>query len=598
MTQDAQQNTTQPTDNHDSMAVERPSSPRAPVPVLTIVHHPILRRIGDRAFLGELVTGRAVKISRDTPRFEPPRQPQGASLGDRRISRTPFELRPRGRGVVLEPCGSRTKIVIDGRRITGPQRFSRAELKLGVMIELGDRVALLLHLYVPCDESTTGDLGLVGHSAEIARVRESIRQVAALDVSVLIRGETGTGKELVASALHLAGARRSRPLVSVNLAALPAALAAAELFGAARGAFTGAARTQEGYFRRAHGGTLFLDEIGETPVDVQVMLLRAIETGEIYALGAQRAEQVDVRLIAATDANLDLMVEQGSFRAPLLHRLAVCVIHLPPLRARRDDIARLLIHFLGLELAEIGETDRLDRSEPGPWLPMSLMTRLVRYDWPGNVRQLRNAVRQLVIGNRGRSEAELPESVVRLLDGANHPDLPLDDQGADSGPLAAATEFEPDTLTTGPIPSHRRKPSEIPEAEIAEALRVHRWDIKATAVALGISRTSLYGLIESSGLVRTAGELGVDEIRACHRETGGDLDEMVERLCVSKKALRRRIKELGLEAPRPAPTAGEPGDDEIRACHRETGGDLDRMTELLGLSKEALRRRLEALGLG
>jgi DNA-binding NtrC family response regulator len=450
--------------------------------------------------------------------------------------------------VLLDPGESRTKIVIDGRRVTKAQRFSTAALERGVMLELGDRIALLLHVYLPCDESETGDLGLVGHSAEIARVREDIRRVAGLDVPVLIRGETGTGKELVASAIHEAGARRSRPLVSVNLASLPAALAAAELFGATRGAFTGAARAQEGYFRRAHGGTLFLDEIGEAPVDVQVMLLRAIETGEIYALGAQRAEQVDVRLISATDANLDTMVEHGGFRAPLLHRLAGYEIHLPPLRARRDDIGRLLIHFLGLELAEIGETDRLDRSEPGPWLSMALMTRLVRYDWPGNVRQLRNAVRQLVIGNRGRAEAELPESLARLLDGATQPDLALHphDTGPEVAAESAVLDDEPDERSSGPMSSPRRKPSEIPEAEVAEALRVHRWDIKATARELGISRTSLYGLIESSGLVHTAGELGVEEIRACHRETGGDLDAMVERLRVSKKALRRRIKELGL----------------------------------------------------
>ncbi|HWN66199.1 MAG TPA: sigma 54-interacting transcriptional regulator [Haliangium sp.] len=549
MTQDVQQQTTQLTATNAATRVEASSSRRVPIPALTIIHHPTLRRIGDRALLGELVTGREAKISRHSPRFAPPHQPQGAPLGDDRISRSPFELRLLGDGSVsLEPGESRTKIVIDDRRVTAPQRFSPAELARGVMLELGDRVALLLHVYLPCDESETGDLGLVGHSAEIARVRESIRRVADLDVPVLIRGETGTGKELVASAIHEAGARRSRPLVSVNLASLPAALAAAELFGATRGAFTGASRTQEGYFRRAHGGTLFLDEIGEAPVDVQVMLLRAIETGEIYALGAQRAEQVDVRLISATDANLDTMVEHGVFRAPLLHRLAGYEIHLPPLRARRDDVGRLLIHFLGLELAEIGETDRLDRSEPGPWLSMSLMTRLVRYDWPGNVRQLRNAVRQLVIGNRGRSEAELPESLARLLDGATQPDLSLHfhDTGPQAAPESAGPDGEPDERSTGPVSSLRRKPSEIPEAEIAEALRTHRWDIKATARELGISRTSLYGLIESSGLVRTAGELGVDEIRACHHAAGGDLDAMVERLCVSKKALRRRIRELGL----------------------------------------------------
>ncbi len=554
MSQDGQQHTTQLTASNAAACVEAPSARRASIPLLTIVYHPMLRRIGDRAFLGELVAGREVKISRHAPRFAPPHQPQGTPLADSRLSRVPFELRPLGDGgITLVPGDSRTKIVIDGQRVTGARCFSTAALERGVMLELGDRVALLLHLYLPCDESETGDLGLVGHSAEIARVRESIRRVAGVDVPVLIRGETGTGKELVANAIHEAGARRSRPLVCVNLAALPAALAAAELFGAQRGAFTGAARPQEGYFRRAHGGTLFLDEIGEAPVDVQVMLLRAIETGEIYALGAQRAEQVDVRLISATDANLDTLVQQGGFRAPLLHRLAGYEIHLPPLRARRDDIGRLLVHFLGLDLAEIGETDRMDRSEPAPWLSMSLVTRLVRYGWPGNVRQLRNVVRQIVLGNRGRAEAELPESVIRMLDAAPPPGRPLpvhDPAPAPPAPSPAGPPMGHGALapaSAGPVSSSlRRKPSEIPEPDLEDALRVHRWDIKATAAALGISRTSLYGLIESSGLLRTAGELGVDELRACYLEAGGDLDRMVEMLCVSKKALRRRVKELGL----------------------------------------------------
>jgi two-component system nitrogen regulation response regulator GlnG len=534
MSQDGQQHTTQLTETDAAARIETPSARRSPIPSLTIVYHPVLRRIGDRALLGELVTGREVKISRQAPRFAPPHQPQGTPLADSRLSRAPFELRPLGDGsVMLVPGESRTKIVIDGERVTEARCFSTAALERGVMLELGDRIALLLHLYQPCDESETGDLGLVGHSAEIARVRESIRRVAGVDVPVLIRGETGTGKELVASAIHEAGARRSRPLVSVNLAALPAALAAAELFGAQRGAFTGAARPQDGYFRRAHGGTLFLDEIGEAPVDVQVMLLRAIETGEIYALGAQRAEQVDVRLISATDANLDTLVEQGGFRAPLLHRLAGYEIHLPPLRARRDDIGRLLIHFLGLDLAEIGETDRLDRSEPAPWLSMSLVTRLVRYDWPGNVRQLRNAIRQIVIANRGRAEAALPEPLARQLE----PPAPA---GAAVDPASGTHAL---SHRAGPP---RRHPADISREELAQALHAHRWNIRATAAALRIPRTSLYRMIEASPGLRTAGELDADEIRACHRDTGGNLDAMVERLRVSKSALQRRIKELSL----------------------------------------------------
>jgi DNA-binding NtrC family response regulator len=574
MTKDVHQSTTQLTDAGPAMHVDLPGDDSTPIPALTIIYHPILRRIGERALLSELLAGRDAKISRTAPRFTPPHQNRAAALDDSRISRTPFRLRLLDDGgVALDPDQSRTKIVIDGNHVTAPWRVSVSELEHGVIIELGDRIALLLHLYTSSEERETGDLGLVGDSAQILRVREDIRRVAVLDVPVLIRGETGTGKELVASAIHQASVRRGRPLVSVNLAALPATLAAAELFGAVRGAFTGAARNQEGYFRRAHGGTLFLDEIGETSVDVQVMLLRALETGQIYALGAQRAEHVDVRLIAATDADLEAMVQHGHFRAPLLHRLAGYEIQMPPVRSRRDDVARLLIYFLGLDLAEGGETECLDRTESTPWLSMQQMVRLVRYDWPGNVRQLRNAARQIVIANRGRGEATLPGALVRQIEqppaAALGGALPGAFLGTSAGPFlgtpAGASPGAFAGASPGPtrgaltdglsaataeharrLAPPRRQPSDISEQELVEALREHRWNIRATAVALRIPRTSLYRLIESSPGLRTAGDLDPDEIRACHSATHGNLDAMVERLCVSKKALRRRIKELSL----------------------------------------------------
>jgi DNA-binding NtrC family response regulator len=536
MTKDIHQSTTLFTVGGPATHADVPGDDGTAIPTLTILHHPLLRRIGERALLSELLAGRDAKVSRMAPRFTPPRQSRAAALDDSHVSRAPFRLRLLDDGsIALDPSQSRTRIVVDGHHVTASTRFAPAELERGVIIELADRIALLLHLYTPREESETGDLGLVGDSAQILGVREDIRRVAVLDVPVLIRGETGTGKELVASAIHEASARRDRPLVSVNLAALPAALAAAELFGATRGAYTGAARNQQGYFRRAHGGTLFLDEIGETSVDVQAMLLRALETGQIYALGAQRAEHVDVRVIAATDADLDAMVQHGDFRAPLLHRLAGYDIHVPPLRARRDDIARLLIHFLGLELAESGETEHIDRTGPVPWLSMQQMVRLVRYDWPGNVRQLRNAARQIVIANRNRTEVVFPESLMRQIEQPRPGAL----AAGPPGPAEArAGRFD--------IATPRRQPADISEQELVDALRRYRWNIRATAAALGIPRTSLYRLIESSSCVRTAGELDPEEIRACHRATHGDLDAMVERLCVSKKALRRRIKELSL----------------------------------------------------
>jgi DNA-binding NtrC family response regulator len=516
------------------------SSSRGPtsVPALTIVYHPVLRRIGDRVILGELAAGREARISRVAPRFAPPCQPPSAPLDHPRISRAPFALRPcADGGVLVDPRDSRTEILIDGDHISQPRLLSPEQLQRGVVVELSDRISLLLHMFALHPERETGDLGLVGHSDHIARVRDDIRRVADLDVPVLIRGETGTGKELVATAIHESGARSRGPLVCVNMAAMPSALAAAELFGATRGAFTGATRGQDGYFRRASGGTLFLDEIGAAPAELQAMLLRALETSEIYPLGAQRSERVDVRIIAATDARLEALIACGAFSAPLLHRLAGYEIHLPPLRERRDDIARLLLHFLGLDLAETGDTELLDRTDPTPWLSLALTRRIMQHPWPGNVRQLRNVVRQLVISSRGELEANLSPTLLRqLTDAASSVPAPPPEVGAPTGRAQAPA-----------APGRRRRrPADITEGELVDALRAHRWDIKSTAATLGISRTSLYKLMETSDRVRRAGHLDVDEIRACHRDLGGDLDAMVDRLRVSKSALRRRIQELGL----------------------------------------------------
>ncbi|WNZ66047.1 sigma-54 factor interaction domain-containing protein [Myxococcus sp. MxC21-1] len=218
------------------------------------------------------------------------------------------------------------------------------------------------------------DLGIVGHGEGIHRVREDIIRVADLAVPVLIRGETGTGKELVARAIHASGPRRAGPFVSVNLGALAKELVAAELFGAQRGAYTGASRDREGYFRAAEGGTLFLDEVGEAPPEVQAALLRVLETGEIYPVGGHTPVPVDVRLVSATDAHLEARIQERTFKAPLLHRLAGFEILVPPLRERREDVGLLFLHFARQELEAMGEGGQLTsadpRAEPGcprPW---------------------------------------------------------------------------------------------------------------------------------------------------------------------------------------------------------------------------------------
>jgi two-component system nitrogen regulation response regulator GlnG len=509
----------------------------APVPALTLLYHPDLRRVGERALLSEIPLNREALVSRHAPEFAPPGLAAGRPLADRHISRQPLRFGPGSRGgIVLTAGESRTRVTAQGEPVSGAREFQAAEVERGIVLELAERVVLLLHVVRSLSPEPSGLFGLVGDSDALTRVRWDVRRVADLDVPVLLRGETGTGKELAARAIHDTGPRRKAPFVGVNLGAIPPSLVASELFGAVKGAYTGSVQSQEGYFRQAHGGTLFLDEVGEAPPEVQVMLLRALETGEIHPVGSQAPQRVDVRVVAATDADLEEKVRREQFRAPLLHRLAGYEVWLPPLRDRRDDIGRLLVHFLRRELEKVGEPHRLLTDPEAPtsrlWLPPGLVGRLARFDWPGNVRQLHNVARQLVIGSRGLDRLEAGQAVERLLR-EPHP------EGSD--------DSNPSSPSGPPLESEvRRRPSEVAEEELAAALRAHRWDLQATAAALRISRPSLYSRIDESPNVRKAGDLKPEEITRCWEECGGNLEAMVDRLEVSQKALKRRLREIGL----------------------------------------------------
>ncbi|WP_437957608.1 sigma 54-interacting transcriptional regulator [Sorangium sp. So ce119] len=531
------------------------------VAALTVLYHPRLERIGDRAVLSRLVEDGEVLLSREAPDFAPPGGAPGAPLGDEHLSRRPLRLSPGpGGGLRLELGDSSTTVSLQGERLSGARSFSAAELQQGVVLELGRRVVLLLHLVASLQRvlgpSTGAGAGepreITGESDGVRRMLWEIGSVADLELPVLLRGETGSGKELVARALHRSSRRRDRPFVAVNLGAISPSLAVAELFGAERGAFTGSVKRQLGYFEQARGGTLFLDEIGEAPIELQVALLRALETGEVQPVGAQEIRKADVRVVAATDADLEAKVSSGAFRAPLLNRLSAYEIWIPPLRERRDDFGRLLARFLREELAEVGEEQRLAPPEGGgrAWLPASVVARLAAYDWPGNVRQLRNVVRQLVVGNRGRDRAEVTPAVERLLSRAAAPVPPH----AAAPPVEAPAEPPPPLLpplpekraATAAARSGRRRPADVTEQELGDALRASRFDLAAAAERLGVSRASMYLLIERHPRFRTAGDLTPEEIARSHGECGGDVARMAERLEVSERALLRRVRELGL----------------------------------------------------
>ena len=235
--------------------------------------------------------------------------------------------------------------------------------------------------------------GIVGHAPRLEETLERIHRVSTTSATVLITGETGTGKELVARAIHRRSRRSSHAMVCVNLAALPKELVASELFGHEAGAFTGAFQKRIGRFEAANAGTLFLDEVGELPLGVQVTLLRALQEGEFERIGSNQTKTADVRVVAATNHSLEEAVEDGLFRSDLFYRLAVFPIHLPPLRERREDIPGLAGHFLA-ELA-----NRLGRQFSG--IEPESMTRLIEYSWPGNIRELQNVIEHSAILSNG-----------------------------------------------------------------------------------------------------------------------------------------------------------------------------------------------------
>ncbi len=261
--------------------------------------------------------------------------------------------------------------------------------------------------------------GMIGHGPAFSQMIERLRRVAPLDTTVLITGETGTGKELVARAIHRHSRRSMRQLVTAHLAAVPDTLIGSELFGHERGAFTGADRPRTGRFELADHGTLFLDEVGELTAEVQVALLRALQEGEFERVGASQTRHADVRVIAATNRNLDEAIEQGRFRADLFYRLSVFPIHLVPLRERREDIPALAEHFLAQAAARIGR--QFDAVEPAS------LERLMAWHWPGNIRQLQNVIEhaailcdhtlltvptELVTDNRPAPQQEAPATAV------------------------------------------------------------------------------------------------------------------------------------------------------------------------------------------
>ena len=310
---------------------------------------------------------------------------------------------------------------------------------------------------------------IIGESTPMRTLREQITVAAPSSGRVLIHGENGSGKELVARAIHTLSARADQPFVEVNCAAIPEELIESELFGHVRGAFTGAVADRRGKFEGAHGGTIFLDEIGDMSLKTQAKVLRALEEQAFERVGGRETIRVDVRVIAASNRDLLSLIAVGAFREDLFYRLNVIPIEVPPLRTRKDDVPALVDHFIGVFCAENGK--RLKTVAP------PALTYFMTYDWPGNVRELRNMVERLVI--------MVPGDTIRP------EDLPAPLRPKDEAPV---------TATPGDGKPLKEARDSFERAYILAELRAQDWNMTRTAERLGIERSHLYRKIRTYGI--------------------------------------------------------------------------------------------------
>ena len=352
--------------------------------------------------------------------------------------------------------------------------------------------------------------GVVGNSPKMHEVLAKLRSIAPTSATVLIQGETGTGKELVAKAIHTNSPRKAKPFVAMNCTALNENLLDDELFGHEAGAFTGADRMRKGRFEHANGGTLFLDEVGDMPLALQAKLLRVLENQEVFRIGSNEAIKVNVRLLSASNRDLETIVEEGKFRRDLYFRLKVVTINLPPLRDRREDIPLLTAHFIK-EFNERHGKKVMGVAEP-------LRKALARYDWPGNVRELRNVIESMVVQDQD--------------DVLNLDDL----QEGDGLRKLQSGEHAPD----GPGGLVGRPLNEVERYYIEKTLEKTEGNREEADKMLGIGERTLYRNIQDWKVQ--------DKIREALAETNGNVERAASKLEMSVPVLQRKIKKLGIEA--------------------------------------------------
>ncbi|NVK33348.1 MAG: sigma-54-dependent Fis family transcriptional regulator [Rhodobacteraceae bacterium] len=365
---------------------------------------------------------------------------------------------------------------------------------------------------------------IITHSPAMERVINLGRRAASSNIPILIEGESGVGKELIASAIQGSGDRKSKSLVTVNCGAIPDNLVESILFGHEKGAFTGAVDKHVGKFQEANGGTLFLDEVGELPQEVQVKLLRAIQENEIDPIGAKRPVKVDFRLISATNRRLVDQVKEGAFREDLYYRLNVFPIWIPPLRDRREDIPALTRHFLARFAAEEGKPQVTG-------VALDALELLQSYTWPGNIRQLENTVFRAVV----------------LCDGAN---LTIDDfpqvaSAVETGPRSPGHSFSP-AVSAGTASANETNAQSTPFTE-PDATASGQETATGDNAFLGAAPFGFMRNLQNDGHVRSLEDVEAELIRTAINHYSGRMTEVAKRLGIGRSTLYRKLKEYDLE---------------------------------------------------
>lgn len=518
-----------------------------PVLALTVLWHPDPARVGEQYLDGS--GDGVIELGRFMPMFSRPGKDR-LPLGYGGISRQPLRIaRTPDGGLEITPPDSRMIFELDGEEVRTVQHLNAERVADGAVLGLGRAVLLCLHwaTSLPRHNPVAGLLG-VGSAAIM--MREQIRAAAQTNMPVLLLGETGSGKEVAARAIHAMSSRAGAPLVAVNMATLNESLAAVELFGAAKGAYTGAQTVRVGLFGEADGATLFLDEIGNTPAVVQPMLLRVLESGDYRPVGATGDRHSSARLIAATDQDL----YGGAFNHALLRRLESYVIPMTPLRERREDIGVLIQHFL----AEAGAAPEE--------FPFALVSDCACYDWPGNVRQLAQVVRRALLSVRmgevpllsalTRSVATPQGSAARLAASTAH----SDEGGADCVPYGAgqaraghggaahAGAGQAGRGGASPAPSEaKRGRRAMPDhEEVLAAMDGNGWRILSAAQSLGISRPTMYKLLDDHPQIRRPERIAEEELRTALAACDGAVDRCAAQLRTPAEALRRYLGALGI----------------------------------------------------